>query len=359
MKKPHNSAKKNLRFLASFILIILLILTLIIGFNFIDNKYNHSDDINVTLIKSDLKPKNSVLDMIDYHKYDEYLVHEEADNNKSENKIKEVKEEVSEINESLTFIEDNLSENNLSFVSTIEPFVKEVIIESDISITQKEVDAYRTKKPKLVIIIDDVSFSHQIEDIKKLNLDLTMSFLPPNSIHPRTSHLAKNIDDYMVHLPLEALKYPKEEDHTLNIDDSEDKIEARIKQIREWFPNAKYINNHTGSKFTANKQALRKLFKVLEKYNFQFIDSRTTPETKVKFITKEFNLEYIRRDIFLDNKADIEYIKGQLKKAITKAKRKGIAIVIAHPRKTTIKALANSSELLSEVELININKLIL
>ena len=163
----------------------------------------------------------------------------------------------------------------------------------------------------------------------------------------------------MVHLPLEALKYPKEEDHTLNVDDSEAKIEARIKQVRGWFPKAKYVNNHTGSKFTANRQALRKLFKVLDKYGFRFIDSRTTPETQVKFIAKEFNLSYIRRDVFLDNKADVEYIKGQLKKAIAKAKRKGIAIVICHPRKTTIKALAVSREILNEVELVNINKLTL
>ncbi len=341
MKKPLNTTKRNLRFFASLILIIISIITIAMGFYLIDNEYNHhNNEINLSLINSDVEPKNSVLDLIDYHKYDEFLIHE--DDNKSEKIVK---------------IEDDFNETFTPIkILDYEENIGEPIKELNVTLKDKK-DIKSSKKPRLVIIIDDVSFSHQVSDIKKLKLDITMSFLPPNRIHPASVYLARTIDDYMVHLPLEALKYPKEEEHTLNINDSEEVIEARIKKIREWFPKARYINNHTGSKFTSDKEALRKLYKVLKKYDFVFIDSKTTPESKVKYVAKEFNLEYIKRDIFLDNVADIGYIKEQLRKAVNRAKQKGTTIVICHPRKDTIKALANSHDILKDVEVVNINKL--
>jgi uncharacterized protein len=326
MKKPLNLIKNNLRLLSSMILVSLSVLTLMVGFNFIDDKFNQNSDINISLINTKLETNTtSVSSLIDYHKYDEFLIYE--DNNKSE-KVKD--------DENISEVQSREIENNIN---------------------SKKVETKISKKPKLVIIIDDVSFSHQVNDIKRLKLNLTMSFLPPNSIHPSSVYLAKSIENYMVHLPLEALKYPKEEEHTLNVNDSEEKIETRIKQIREWFPKAKYINNHTGSRFTADKDAIRKLFKILEKYNFKFIDSKTTPESKVKVIANEFNTRYISRDVFLDNVANVEYIKIQLKKAVARAKQKGMAIAICHPRRDTIKALSESSEILKEIELLNINEI--
>lgn len=369
MKKLHkftniNTQNRSVRLIASLLLISLLILILITGFNFIDNEFNGNKDMNLSLIKEDNRDlnqnsHNDVLDMIEYHKYDEYLVIEEElkiDANRTK--------EFNTINDIVEKYEDEL--NNLDILqqqiqtTEYEENLTQIIENEDNLSSENEVDLIKKdipQKAKLVIIMDDVSFGHQIRDIEALGLDISMSFLPPNTIHPRTSALAKNIDNYMVHLPLEALKYPNEEDNTLNVIDSESKIETRIKQIREWFPKAKYINNHTGSKFTADEVALKKLFQVLEKYDFKFIDSRTTPNTKVKVVSEELGLNYIRRDVFLDNKADVEYIKEQLRKVIKKAKKRGVAIAICHPRKTTIEALSLSSEILEEVELININKL--
>ena len=356
-----NTQKRSVRIVASLLLITLLILTLIIGFNVIDNKFNDNSDLNLSLIEevdNDIvKKSDDILDMIEYHKYDEYLVREEEliiDENHTGNIIENIVEKYENELDNLNILQakekelDNLTTSEYEEVTRIFD-----INNSKLILTKEDV----AEKAKLIIIIDDISFRHQVKDIEALNLDITLSFLPPNTIHPKTSSLAKNVNEYMVHLPLEALKYPNKEDNTLNVEDNESVINTRIKEIREWFPKAKYINNHTGSKFTADEEALKKLFKVLDKYDFKFIDSRTTPKTKVQLISKEFGLNYIRRDVFLDNKADVEYIKEQLKKAVKKAKKEGIAIAICHPRKTTIEALMQSSEILEEIELINMNKL--
>lgn len=62
-------------------------------------------------------------------------------------------------------------------------------------------------KPKLTIIIDDVGTKSQVKAIKSLNLPLVMSFLPPSKGRPATPSLASKESNYMVHLPMEALKF--------------------------------------------------------------------------------------------------------------------------------------------------------
>jgi len=65
--------------------------------------------------------------------------------------------------------------------------------------------------------------------------------------------LAIGLKHFMVHLPLESHSKQMNKIYKLiRVTDSKKKMEKRIEEIRKLFPNAKYINNHTGSKFTAN-----------------------------------------------------------------------------------------------------------
>jgi hypothetical protein len=214
-----------------------------------------------------------------------------------------------------------------------------------------------SNKPKLAIIIDDVCVSKHVKAIKKLELPLTMSFLPPSSYRPNSAKLAAKEDFYMVHLPMEAMSFTAEEPTTLHVRDSQEKISKRIKIIKELFPEVKYINNHTGSKFTSNEVSMNRLMNVLNSHNISFIDSRTTAKTKVPKVMKNFGLKYISRDVFLDHKMDKPYVKNQIKLAIKIAKKHGTAVAIGHPHKNTLLALQESKKLFKDVELVYINKL--
>lgn len=211
------------------------------------------------------------------------------------------------------------------------------------------------QKPKLAIIIDDVSFKHDVKAIKALKMPLTMSFLPPNKRHPNSAKLAAKEPYYMVHLPLEAMNFKAEESFTLRINDSQQRIRKRIEAIKKMFPRVKYINNHTGSKFTSNELAMNRLMFALRKEKIMFIDSRTTAETKVPRVMKNYGLPYIARDVFLDDVADIKEIKHQIKRAIGIAKTSGSAIAIGHPRPDTLQALRESKALFKEVKLVRID----
>jgi len=212
-------------------------------------------------------------------------------------------------------------------------------------------------KPKLAIIIDDVSIKSHVNALKSLNIPLTMSFLPPSAARPNSAKLASKEKFYMVHLPMEAQSFSAEEPLTLRVNDSEETISDRIKELKRLFPKVAYINNHTGSKFTSNELAMNRLIFALNAQNINFIDSRTTAQTKAPKVLKNYGISYVARDVFLDHHMDIPYIKKQIKKAISIAKSHGTAIAIGHPHANTILALSESKKLFKDVELVYVNKL--
>ncbi|WP_096014653.1 divergent polysaccharide deacetylase family protein [Campylobacter lanienae] len=208
-------------------------------------------------------------------------------------------------------------------------------------------------RPKLAIIIDDISTFHQAKKIKSLNLNITPSIFPPSANYPNSARVAREFEFYMIHLPLEAMNYQAQEKNTLKVGDSSAKIESEISKIRSNFPKAIYINNHTGSKFTSDYDSLKKLFIAFKKHNMIFIDSYTTKDSKAKILSSEFGNKYLKRDVFIDNTKDEKAIINKLKEAIKIAQKSGFAIAIGHPYEQTFKALKGfKSELESQVDVI-------
>ncbi len=225
--------------------------------------------------------------------------------------------------------------------------------------SKKDLYTYSNKsKPKLAIIIDDVSSSKQKKAILDIGYNVTMAFLPPQKGHSNSAKIAQDLPVHMIHFPMQASpKFKSKEIITLNITDSYEKIEDIVKRLRQQYPKARYTNNHTGSVFTQNEAAMDKLFRALKKYNFVFVDSRTTAKSVAKKYAKKYGMPYIVRNTFLDNERNFKYIQNQLKKAIKIAKKRGYAIAIGHPYSMTIKVLKESKHLLQGVEPIFINKL--
>ena len=264
----------------------------------------------------------------------------------------EEKVEIKQAKEPSKEIEDEIIEEK----TKIE---KPAIKEKKELITKKDSYKYDLKtKPKLVIIIDDVVSKSQKDKILNIGYPITMAFLPPNGVQKESAIIAQNLPFHMIHFPMQASKNFKNiEIDTLNISDSYEKIEARVKKIRDLYPNTTYTNNHTGSVFTENYEAMDKLFRALKKYNFIFVDSKTTPNSVAKELSIKYQMPYIVRDTFLDNDRSFTAIQNQLKDAIRVAKKQGFAIAIGHPYEVTFQVLKESKHLLNDVEPIFLNKL--
>ncbi|EFP0980495.1 divergent polysaccharide deacetylase family protein [Campylobacter jejuni] len=350
------SKKKLVQIQRYLIIAILFLLCIALALGILV-KYQNSQDV------SSVKPDYFIdkqEDLISSNK-DHYEIgifqENEFDNNKSVSILEQKIQEIDDLNTSLN--EQNLSnvEQNLSLEQNF--ILKDANLTQDQNLTFNE-DIHLnkiSKKPKLAIIIDDMANASQVRGLKALNLKLNPSFFPPDKNHSETPKLALKFDFYMVHLPLAAINYNKPELDTLNPNDSKERIFKKIKQIKKDFKDLRYINNHTGSLFTSNEEAMRKLYEVLKNQNIFFVDSKTIGNSKANKIAKELSMPYIQRDVFLDNEDDVNYVKKQLESAVKLAQKKGFVIAIGHPRKNTFKALEQSKDLLKGVDLVYLSEI--
>ena len=213
-------------------------------------------------------------------------------------------------------------------------------------------------KPKLVIIIDDVSSSRQMKRIKALDIKVTPSIFPPSELSMKSHRLAKGLKHYMIHLPMESgSKQFNKQYKTLKTTFTKAQMEARAKELRKLFTTARYINNHTGSVYTDDYKAMHTLYIALREEGFVFVDSRTIASTKVPKIADQFGDAYVGRNIFIDNEHTVSYIHAQLRKAVKMAQKNGYAIAIGHPHKMTMKALASAGNIFKEVELLYLDEI--
>jgi polysaccharide deacetylase 2 family uncharacterized protein YibQ len=195
--------------------------------------------------------------------------------------------------------------------------------------------------PKIAIIIDDLGSSKNAAiSVFNINVSLTLSILP-HEIY--TVWIAdeghRRGYDVIGHIPMEA-----KEPHALGkgglytwMTDSEirETLEGDLASI----PYIKGISNHMGSAFTEDERVMHILLSVLKERGLFFLDSLTTPNSVgIKFARKQ-GIKALTRDIFLDNEDNPEYIEKQWERATKIAKKKGYAIILAHPRKNTVEFL--------------------
>lgn len=217
-------------------------------------------------------------------------------------------------------------------------------------------------KPKVLLIMDDLSKLSQIKALESLPLNITPSIFPKTRHNAITPSLAERVinngKSFMIHLPLEAQNFIQKELEPLKVGIDKQSLKEQILQIKRDFPHLMYLNNHTGSKFTQSKTDMKNLLEVFDELNLKFIDSVTIPNPASEILAKEQKRLIMQRDIFLDNQTNVAYTKKQLQSLIQKAKKKGYAIAICHPHPSTFKALTQmQKELNANLELVSPSEL--
>ncbi len=206
-------------------------------------------------------------------------------------------------------------------------------------------------KPKLAIIIDDFGRNKKIaEEIYKIHSPITFSIFP---YFPYSSEIARTAAakgyEVMLHLPMEPSS-PRANPGkgAIYVRMSPEEIAFQTAEnIINLPPVIKGVNNHMGSRATSNRRVMEAMLSELKKYNFYYVDSVTSGHSIAFVVAKELGIKTAKRDIFLDNKNDADYIKGQLRKLMAKALKNKKAIGIGHTRPLTIKVIG---EMIPEIE---------
>ena len=105
------------------------------------------------------------------------------------------------------------------------------------------------------------------------------------------------------------------------------------------FENYIGINNHMGSKFTEDEEAVSQFLGVIKQKGLMVLDSKTTSNSVLESLADENEIPVINRDVFLDNNKNFDYIMGQLDELTKTAKKNGNALGIGHPYPETVAAL--------------------
>ena len=104
-------------------------------------------------------------------------------------------------------------------------------------------------------------------------------------------------------------------------------------------PLATGVNNHMGSRATAEPETMLKVLQEVRRRGLSFVDSRTSPLSVADGLAAQLEIPHAGRDVFLDNNPTTAAILVQLTLAERLARRQGHALAIGHPYPTTLAVL--------------------
>ena len=217
--------------------------------------------------------------------------------------------------------------------------------------------------PSVALIIDDLGYDKKIaQKFAQLDVVLTFSILPHSPFRQKTIRLAESKGlEIMLHLPMEPVEYPEVDPGpgTLLTSMSADELIAQLDKNLNSLPGVKGVNNHMGSRLTAESTQLYQIFSVLKKRGLYFIDSRTSADSLCEPSARLFQIPFAQRDVFLDHDPTPEFIRNQIKELIRIARRNGQAVGILHPHATTYQILREMlPDLQKKVHLVPASKIV-
>lgn len=254
------------------------------------------------------------------------------------------------------------------FAQEILPAVQETIVYEEPNPPVQHVDTIRQKPsdenilPKVAILIDDLGHNEQLGmRFIELPIELTYSFLPYAAFTGKLEEIAFDSGKAVIlHLPLE----PKSKKWdpgpgTMYLTDSPEIVKEKLLKSLKEVPHAVGINNHMGSLYTSDIEAMRYLMTLLQGRDLFFIDSFTSASSHGLQAAEESGIMTARRNVFLDNDLDVEKICNQIDKLVSVAEKQGVAIGIGHPHSETLNALTDCTEMYEDrVDFVSVGEIL-
>ncbi len=213
-------------------------------------------------------------------------------------------------------------------------------------------NSYVKRCGRVSLIIDDMG-----RDIKMAKRFLSIPYPIAFSVlpyEPHTAEVASMIKErgrvLLLHMPMEPKGYPKVNPGpgALFLNQLEDEQKRLFLEALRRVPGAVGVNNHMGSRFTEDREAMTHFLTWVKEQGLFFVDSMTTPKSVGCEVAKEIGVPCVKRDVFLDHLVKKDFIYHQIEELKIKAHSKCYVVAIGHPHELTLKALMNLSFLESD-----------
>jgi hypothetical protein len=218
-------------------------------------------------------------------------------------------------------------------------------------------------KPRVAIVIDDFGLDASVTQcFLDAGPGLTFSvlpFLPYSEDVARRAH--EQGTEVLLHMPMQPNGWPKVQpgEGALLVEMDQADIQARVRAAWRAVPHAVGMNNHMGSRFSADQTRMGWALEALKQEGGFYLDSRTGTRSSGYSVAKRLGIPAAGRTIFLDNDPDPRAVRYQLRKLVAWAKAHGQAVGIGHVHPTTCQVLVSEREyLLGRVELAPISQLV-
>ncbi len=203
---------------------------------------------------------------------------------------------------------------------------------------------------QMAIVIDDFGYSSEpIEAFAAIHRPMTFAILPyrPFSNEAAARGLSSG-QQIILHLPMEPLDQAEQSEKlTITVAMKEHEIQEMTRKAIQSIPGLIGVNNHQGSRATADKRVMKTVLGELKNNNLFFLDSHTNGQSIAADTARQLGVKTGQNQLFIDNTDSVAAVKGKLRTAQEIASSNGSIIVIGHARMNTARAI---SEMISELE---------
>ncbi|RUS43964.1 divergent polysaccharide deacetylase family protein [Cohnella sp. AR92] len=174
-----------------------------------------------------------------------------------------------------------------------------------------------TSVRQIAVVIDDLGNNMKgTAQMLDLPIKLTVAVMPflPTTRKDAEAAFQKG-HDVIVHLPMEPVRGkpswlgPNAILTTL----SDEEIRKRVEMAIQDVPHAVGMNNHMGSKATADERVMRIVLQVCKEKGLFFLDSRTSYKSVIPKVAAEVGIPLLRNDVFLDDVYSTQHVSKQLR----------------------------------------------
>lgn len=202
----------------------------------------------------------------------------------------------------------------------------------------------RAEHGLLAVVLDDAGYSlDPVREIARLPAEVAVAVLP-NA--PRSREVARALGaqgrELLVHMPMEPLPGhgPGPGEGAVMVGQEPAEIGRRVESAFDVVAGAAGLNNHMGSRATADGETMRAVMKALGPRGAYFLDSRTTAESVAERSARAAGVPALRRNVFLDVVDEPTAVRAALREALAMARSEGSAIAIGHVHPVTLEVLA-------------------
>ena len=198
-----------------------------------------------------------------------------------------------------------------------------------------------THRPRIALVIDDMGLD--LKDSRRavaLPATVTLSYIPyASQLKSQTDEAADAGHELLLHMPMEPVGHDDPGPGALLTNLPPDEIRARFQAALGRFTSFDGVNNHMGSKFTADATGMAIVMDELHARGLFFFDSRTSAQSVGAALAHARGVPSISRDVFLDNEITPGAVAAQLAALERIARQRGFAVAIGHPHAVTLQVL--------------------